>query len=183
MSEITVVQVITGGDRGFPYDSIVQIGYITVDTGTRELGGGELVTIRSDRDDWPQKVREYVGDRITDEELADGLEKDDAVAKVKKDLKGRDATSFEISNTFGRYLSFEPWDLTLETSILPSISFRMPSTVRGMDTSRENLFIDRAYTRYLPDDPLGLGGSRRNALDYARESAMLLLFLREKGLY
>lgn len=183
MSEITVVQVITGGDRGFPYDSIVQIGYVTVDTESDVLDEGTLVTIRSDRDGWPQREREYVGDRVSDEELENGLDMDEAVIKVRSGLRGKDATSFEISNTFGKYLSFEPWDLTLETSILPSISFRLPSTVRGMDTSKENLFIDRAYSRYLPDDPLGTGGKRRDALDYAKESAMLLLFLRRKGLY
>ena len=183
MGRYSVIEIIANGDRGFPYDSVIQIGYVDVDTETGELSDGDIITIKSDADSWSQKERDYVGDSVSEEDLRNGTELAAAVERVKSDLKGKDATSFEIANTFGRYLSFEPWDLTFETSILPSISFRLPSTVRGMDSSKENVYIERAYSRYLRDDPLGLGNRRRDALDYARESAMLLLFLRDRGLY
>ena len=183
MSRISTVQIITNGNRGFPYDSVVQIGSVDVDTESGTLSEGFEVTVRCDTDSWTQEEREYLGDRVSEDDLKNGMPLEDAVGFVKDRLRGKDAASFEIANTFGRYLSFEPWDLTLETSILPSISFRLPSVVRGADTSKENSFLDRAYARYLTDDPLGLGSRRRTAVDYARESAMLLLFLRKKGLY
>ena len=177
VSRISVVQTITDGNRGFPYDRIVQIGVVDVDTDSHDLSDGLLITIRSDIDGWSQAQREYVGGTVSKDDIRNGMELGDAVDLIKNRLNGKDATSFEISNTFGRYLSFEPWDLTHETSILPSISFRLPSTVRGMDTSKENIFIERAHQRYL-------GGSlgtadRKDALDYAKGSAELLLYLRD----
>ena len=182
VSRISVVKVITDGNRGFPYDRIVQIGAVDADTETRIISGEMLITVRSDIDSWTQAQREHVGDSVSEDDIRNGTPLRDAVQAVKDRLRGRDSTSFEISNTFGRYLSFEPWDLTQETSILPSVSFRLPSTVRGMDTSKENMFIDRAYRKYL-DDPLGLSDRKRDALDYAKETAMILFHLRDRGYY
>ena len=48
-----------------------------------------------------------------------------------------------------------------------------------MDTSKENQFIERAHQKYL-GGPLGIA---KNALDYAKGSAELLLYLRDKGHY
>ena len=181
MSEILVIQSVTNGDRGYPYDSVVQLGIASADTDTRSVKDVLRMTIRSDTDSWTQCQREYLGGRVRDDEISAGTELPEAVDTVRRIVRGKDITSFDVSATIGAYLSFEPWDITKDADILPSISSRLPGNMRGTRRFNENLYIDRAYSRFFPDS--AACGGEKDALAYAEESAHILLYLRDRMLY
>lgn len=179
MSEISVIQTITNGEKGYPKDSIVQIGIVSVDMSTSETVGEHLITVKSDTDKWTESQREYLSGRVSEKEIENGLPIDDAVKSLKDIVRGKDVTSYEVSNSFSRYLVFEPWDITHDADILPSISVRVPANLRGRLTFNENTYIERAYTSFVN----GIVPDRPSALDYARMSASVMIFLRKEGLY
>ncbi len=180
-SDISVVEVITNGPDGYPSDGIVQIA-------VTEIGrGGDVVsslfeTVKSDTDRWTQLEREYVRSKVSPEDIANGVDAVTASADLKKVLAGKDVTSFDVSNTFNGYLIYEPWDLTHEVSVLPSVGSRLPGNLRSGRPYSENSRINKAYSSMYPDDEPAVGDGN-TALDYALRTSYIILKMKDAGLY
>jgi len=182
--EVYVIQVISDGPMGFPDDEIVQIGITAVDIGHSDVESVYLSTILSDPDQLSEEKKDYLRTytSLSDDDLRKGIPLDEVYKEVKSLLFGSDATSFNITNTFTKYLINEPWDLTHEVTIMPSVGSRLPSDLYSADASKEKGSIIEAYNRIFPDDPNGIG-SAETALDLALRTSYILLFLRSHDKY
>lgn len=181
--DVYVVQIITSGANGFPDDEVVDIGICGLDLERMEADSVYSMTIRYDVDAWPQEKRDYLAQSgITADMVRSGAASDDVSHDVKELLNGGSAASFDIRNVFYRYMVNEPWDLTKEVSVMPSICSRLPASQRCISPPDENEKILYAYGRMFPDSPADLSEGPR-ALDYALMSSAILMELRKKGRY
>jgi hypothetical protein len=180
-SDALFIEIIADGPEGYPKDGIIQIGIAAADFESGEAESVLFETVSSKRSEWTERHTEYVGTKIGDTDLAAGFPLEDVVRDVKRVLADKVVSSFDISNTFGGYLIFNPWDLTHETSVMPSVCSRIPGGEHGFPAD-ENERITKAYDRMFPDDDHGLSGGK-NALDYALMTAYMAIELRSHGLY
>ncbi|MFA6710447.1 MAG: hypothetical protein WC067_03325 [Candidatus Methanomethylophilaceae archaeon] len=182
--KIYVIQVVSSGPTGFPDDEVVQIGITAVDMAHSDVESAYLSTILSDPDGLSEEKKDYIHacSSLSDDDLRRGVPLDEVCKEVKSLLFGSDVTSFNISNTFTKYLINEPWDLTHEVTIMPSVESRLPSDIYSIDASKEKRSIIDAYDRIFPDDPNGIGNAE-TALDLAIRTSYILLFLRSHGRY
>ena len=182
--DIYVIQIISNGSNGFPKDEIVQIGISAVDLGNDDVESIYFTTVRSNPDEWSDEKKEYLHSisLLSDDDVRNGTLLDEVYKKVKSILSGSDVTSFNIVNTFTKYLINEPWDLTHEVTIMPSVGSRLPSNFYSADISKEKGLIIKAYDEIFPDDVNGIG-SGETALDLALRTSYILLFLRSQNRY
>lgn len=182
--KIHVIQIISSGPTGFPDDGIVQIGISAVDVAHSDVESAYLSTILSNPNELSEEKRDYIRtcSPLSDEDLRGGVPIDEVCKEVKSLLFGSYVTSFNITNTFTKYLINEPWDLTHEVTIMPSVGSRLPSDLYSADASEEKRSIIDAYDRIFPDDPNGIGDAE-TALDLAIRTSYILLFLRSHERY
>jgi len=182
--DIYVIQVISDGPNGFPKDEIVQIGIGAVDLGNNDVESVYFATVKSNPDEWSDEKKEYLhtNSLLSDDDVQNGVSLDEVYKQVKSILSGSDVTSFNIVNTFTKYLINEPWDLTHEVTIMPSVGSRLPSNFYSTDISKEKGLIIKAYDKIFPDDVNGIG-SGETALDLALRTSYILLFLRSQNRY
>lgn len=184
MSSIYVVEVNADGDKGYPDNSVVEVGICRVDTETLDYDSvyGELIA----RD--PLDMGKTSLDNLTDNagidvrELYLGLPEEEVVADVRKILKGQDVACFDVRETFMKYLLNIPWDLTKEAMIMPAVSIRLPG---NLNLNREDPIQNRiaaAYSAFCPGDPAEVGDGRR-ALNLAQMTSEILIKLRKEGRY
>lgn len=181
--DVCVIQVVSDGPDGFPRDEIVDIGICGIDLGRMEVESIYSMVIAHDTSSWGPGKMEYASRYgITDADIARGSPPEDVCMDVKDILRGRSAASFDIRNVFYGYMVNEPWDLTREVSVMPSICSRLPMWRRSSAPSEENSGIRYAYGRMFPDDPMDVKDGMR-ALDHALMSSAILMELRERGRY
>lgn len=179
--DVFVVQIIADGDRGFPDDEVVQIGICAVDLRNEEVESSYFQTIRID--DMPPDKKDFIGKTdVTEYDVSRRISTECAAAEVKGLLAGSEVTSFDISNVFNRYMIYEPWDLTHEVTILPSVRSRLPHNLHSPDHSMENQMIVASYDSIFPDDAFAIGDGR-TALDLALRTSYILIALRKNELY
>jgi hypothetical protein len=75
-----------------------------------------------------------------------------------------------------------PWDITCMAEIMPSISAKMPISLRCKSPEDEPQIIYKAYHRLCKENPASVGRGRR-ATDLAKMSAYLLFHMHGKGKY
>lgn len=182
MDDVYVVELTTTGPSGFPKDDIAEVAVCRMDA-----DGMDFSTVYNDgialdpRDlgkdalDWLQS-----GYGMDPEELYAGSPKERVVDRVQGILYGRECSAYNVNNVFGRYLCFEPWDMTGNATLLPSISLRLPPDMKG-PAGEEHLQIRRAYDALCPDDPAEVGDGRR-AIHMAQMATCVLMVLRRRGL-
>ncbi len=180
---IYVVQTISDGSEGFPYDEILSIGVCAVD-----LDGGDFESVY---DAFVQAEPKYVGKQKLDYAEAQGLDVAqlyvgtplETVAKEFREIvKGQYVTSYDIRQEFTKYLTNDPWDITFEASVLPSISARQPISLRCKYPADEPETIRKAYRRMFRDDPANVG-RERGALALAQMASQIAIALRARGKY
>jgi hypothetical protein len=116
-------------------------------------------------------------------DLADAEPADSVVREVKDILKGGTVTSFDVANVFYRYMIPEPWDMTFEVSIMPSVSSRMPYSLRCREPYEENRAIMRAYAAIYGEEAPLIPSGPATALDLALMTAYIIINLRRQSKY
>lgn len=184
MACIYVIQTLTSGPHGYPYDEIVDIAICSVDL---EAMNYELVysnTVYYDPKILGKTKLDYMSDkhRLEAGVLYAGEPEKKVAEEVMEVIYGKDLACYDGRQEFSRYMTCDPWDITGKAYVLPSISARMPISLKCKDPSDEPEIIRKAYWRLLRNDPAGVKRGRR-AVDLAKMSACLMIHMREKGKY
>lgn len=180
--DVCVVQVVSDGPEGFPKDEVADIGICGIDLDTMEAESIYSMFISYDDTILTDEKKEYLaGNGISVDELKKGAPIGTVCADVKRLLSGRSAASFDIRNVFYRYMVNEPWDLTREVFVMPSVCSRLPRSL-NLSPTEENLAIRNAYHAMFSDDIMDVGDGKR-ALDHALMSSAILMELRKNERY
>lgn len=177
-----MVEIATTGPSGYPRDTVSEIAIC------RMLpDGSDFETVYNDGvaldpRDVGKASLDYMEESygIVPEDLYAGSDIARVASDVQKIIFGKDCTAYNIGNVFGKYLSFEPWNCARNVTMLPSISVRLPSDLKGAPES-EHILIRNAYESICPGDPAMVGEGRR-AIHLVQMAASVLIALRRNGL-
>ena len=180
--DVCVVQVVSDGPEGYPKDGVADIGICGIDLEKMDISSIYSMFVFYDDGALTDEKMKYLADNgISADDLRKGAPIRSVCDDVKDMLNGRTVASFDIRNVFYRYMVNEPWDLTKETTVMPSICSRLPRSL-NLDPSHENAAIRNAYRKIFDDDPMNIGDGKR-ALDHALMSSAILTELRKMERY
>jgi hypothetical protein len=182
--EIFVIQALSTGPDGYPYDEIADIAICVVDLegntyrtvyhnvvyyDPKQLGKTKLDYLSGTGGPYAEEI--YAGD--PEKKVADD---------VLKIIDGGSIAAYEGKQEFGRYMSFDPWGITQRCTVMPSVSAKMPVSLKCRFPSDEPVTIRKAYRRLLRNDPACVGTGRR-AIHLAQMTSELMIHMRGKGKY
>lgn len=184
VKEIFVIEINADGDKGYPDNIVVEVGVCRVDLDTMDFDSiyNDMILLN------PLDVGKTSLDWLTDtagidvRELYLGSLQDEVVSKVKELIKGKEVACFDVGETFGRFLLYEPWDLTKEVTIRSSVSSRMPGNASPTFKTNLQERIGYAYSKICPGDPAAIGNGRR-ALQLAQMTSEIMIRLHKIGMY
>lgn len=179
-----VVEINGDGEKGYPENVVAEIGICRVDPEYKDFDTVYHDVIQLDPMDIGKASLDWLSatSGMDVRELYLGSPVMDVATRVKKILRGNDVACFDIGEVFGKYLLYEPWDLTHEVSVMPSVSRRIPGNASPEPGKTFNERIRYAYSVICPGDPAGIGDGRR-ALDLAQMTSQMIMALRSHGLY
>jgi hypothetical protein len=182
MEDVYVVEIVDTGPRGIPYDTVVQVAACRMFADGEDFDTVYSGCIAREPMDLGKESLDHIEEvyGITPEELYDGDTEEDVAEGLRQAILGKECTSFDVQHTFGRFLSFEPWDTARELTLLPSFSSRIPRGMRPGPNVPAN--IASVYSALCPDDPFSVG-TGRSALDLATMSCGILMRLRRDGMF
>ena len=181
--DVFVLEIISSGPGGYPEDEVVDIGICGIRFEDSRIDSIYSATVRCDTSEWDDtKKNRLISCGISIQEIMHGIPVEDVCARVKDILNNRAVASFDVRNVFSGYMVNDPWDLTKEVSIMPSVSSRLPASMGCRIPSDENVCIRNAYNRVFDDDPMNIKAGE-NALDHALMTSAILLRLRKTGRY
>ncbi|MDR1690822.1 MAG: hypothetical protein LBR42_03120 [Candidatus Methanoplasma sp.] len=182
--EIFVIQAIPSGQDGFPYDEIVDIAVCKVDLGTNEYSTVYHNVIYYDPKQLGKKKLDYLSGKggLFAEEIYAGEPEKKVAEEVMAMIEGKQVAAFDSKQEFGRYMSFDPWNITYKCTVMPSVSAKMPISLKCSTPSDEPVTIRKAYKRLLRNDPACVGAGRR-AVHLALMTSELMIHMRGKGKY
>lgn len=181
MDEVYVVEVAATGPRGVPGDAVAEVAVCRMDADGRDFDTVFSELVSMDPRDLGKDSLDYMSSNygIEPEELYGGIPAREAAGRLQRVIYGKECTSYNVGNAFGKHLSFEPWDCARELTLLPSISMRLDPDLRG-PPEEEHRLIRRAYDRLCPGDPACVGEGGR-AMDLAQMAVSVLMVLRTHG--
>ncbi|MGI6009133.1 MAG: hypothetical protein ACOX8X_03300 [Methanomethylophilus sp.] len=182
---VCVVEAIADGAEGYPYDEILSIAVCRVDLDAGEFDSVFDANIAADPKDIGKRKLDYAESKGLDViQLYDGVPIFEAAAGFKAAVKGQYVTSYDIREEFTKYLTNDPWDITFETHVMPSIMVRQPISLRCKRPEDEPDYIRKAYSRmFRNSDPADVGMDTKGALALAQMAAQILIELRNRGKY
>ncbi|MDR1954780.1 MAG: hypothetical protein LBP82_02360 [Candidatus Methanoplasma sp.] len=182
--EIFVIQALSTGPDGFPYDEIVDIAVCGVDLDKSEYRTVYHNVVSYDPKRLGKKKLDYlsgIGGPFAEEIYAGDPERKVA-EEISLIIDGKSIAAFDARQEFGRYMTCDPWDITYRSSVMPSVSSKMPISLKCRDPSDEPVTIRKAYIRLLRNDPAHIGTGRR-AIHLAQMTSELMIYMRSKGKY
>lgn len=182
MDDVYVVEIATTGPKGTPRDNVAEIAVCRVFADGSDFDTVYNDGVALDPLDLGKEPLDYMQQNygIEPEDLYHGSDESRVASDFQKVVFGHDCTSYNVGAVFGKYLSFEPWDCARNLTLLPSISIRLPSDLKGAP-EQEHVLIRRAYESICPGDPAGVGSGMR-AIHLAQMAASILTSLRRQGL-
>ena len=174
MDDVYVVECATTGDKGFPYNKVVQIAICKMHKDGEDYDTIYDSFISVDPLDIGKEGLDHLQSHygITAETLYAAPDEEYVIKEVFSKLSGTECTSFNVNHTFGKFLCVEPWDLNMELTMLPSISSRL-----DLEFSKD---IQVAYEHYAPGNPMQITG--RTAMDRCLMSLSLMMLLRRNDM-
>ncbi|MFA7341676.1 MAG: exonuclease domain-containing protein [Candidatus Methanomethylophilaceae archaeon] len=183
--DMYVISLVTTGEEGYPQDEVVEVAICGLDTERMDIESVYSSTIFIPAERWTDERRRYVMEHhgLGQEELVEGREVEKVAQEVKGVLQGQVVTSFNVKSDFFGHLLYEPWDLTGEASIAPSINLRSAEACRiPLELRDGGNMLTLTYEAMFPYDPAQVDGGHR-ALDDALRASTILLELRRAGRY
>ncbi len=183
MDGIYVVETAASDPRGLPWGKVLQISVCRVDGDGGFYETAYSGSIQADPLDLGKESLDYISDRygISAESLYLGVPEEEAASRAREILVGKECVSFDVGEVFGRYLSYEPWDLAREVTLLPSVSRFLPAQAM-MLPSEEADPLAKAYEAICPGDPAGVGNGK-GAAERTQMTASVLSALISAGLF
>ena len=180
---IYVVEAIADGAEGFPYDEILSLGVCSVDLDAGQFDSVFDAYICEEPKNIGKRKLDYAESKGLDTiQLFDGLSLEEAASRFKETVRGQYVTSYDIRQEFSKYLTNDPWDITLEAHIMPSIMMRQPVSLKCKRPEDEPDYIRKAYSRMFGrSDPACVGRDPRGALALAQMAAQIMIELRNRG--
>ena len=181
MVDIHVVEIAATGARGMPADAVAEVAVCLLPADGSEFETVFWGRVALDPLDIGKEALDHLESEygITAESLYAGDPEEEVSKCFQEAIYGRECCSYDVGFTFGRFLSFEPWDTAREVEVLPSYHLMLPDTVKGDSVASS---ISAAYSAMFPDDDAGILGEQ-GALKLAQMSASIVQRLREEGLY
>lgn len=182
MDDVHVVEVSVTGSRGVPKDVVAEVAVCRVFSDGRDYDTVYTGSVSMDPRDLGKESLDFLTSNygIDPQDLYFGEDEGTVVENLQRAVFGKECTSFDVNQTFGRFLCFEPWDATRNLTLLPSYSVRLPREARCAEPGEDP--VSYAYERLCLGDPAGVGGGRR-ASDRAQMSACLVMGLRRGGFF
>lgn len=181
--KIYVVETISDGSEGYPYDEVLSIGVCAVDLDAGDFESVYDAIILAEPRYLGKQKRDYAERQGLDiARLYVGTPLETVAREFKAVVKGQYVTSYDIRQEFTKYLTNDPWDITFESQIMPSISSRQPISLRCKYPEEEPDIIRKAYRRMFRDDPANVGRDR-SALALAQMASQIAIELRARGKY
>ncbi|AIZ56561.1 hypothetical protein Mpt1_c06760 [Candidatus Methanoplasma termitum] len=182
--DIFVIQALPTGPDGYPYDEIADIAICKVDlkSGTYQTVYHNIISY--DPKQLGKKKLDYLAavGKIYAEDLYAGDPEKKVTGEVSQMIEGNNVAAYDGKHEFGRYMTYGNWGLTHRTSIMPSVSAKMPISLKCRFPSDEPITIRKAYRRLLRNDPACIGTGRR-AIHLAQMTSELMIHMRGKGKY
>ena len=182
--EIFVIQVLPTGPDGYPYDEIADIAICLVDLESSTYRTIYHNVVCYDPKQLGKKKLDYLSGigGLYAEELYAGDPANKVAEEVSAIIEGNSIAAYDSKQEFGRYMTFSPWGITHRTTIMPSVSAKMPISLKCKYPSDEPVTIRKAYRRLLKNDPACVGTGRR-AMHLAQMTSELMIHMRGKGKY
>jgi hypothetical protein len=182
--EVYVIQALPSGPDGFPYDEIVDIAVCRVDIEKKEYTLVYHNVIYYDPKHLGKKKLDYLSSicGLAAEEIYAGDPEKKVAEEVMSIIDGKNIAAFDGKQEFGRYMAFDPWDITYRSTVMPSVSAKMPISLKCRFPSDEPVTIRKAYRRLLRNDPANVGHGRR-AVHLAQMTSEIMFYMRDKGKY
>lgn len=179
-----MVEVNGDGAESYPDSTVAEIGICSVDLETKDFDTIYHEVIKLDPLDLGKTSLDWLSatSGMDVRELYLGSPVKEVAEHVRKILKGNYVACFDIGEVFGKYLIYEPWDLTHEVSVMPSVYRRLPGNAVKRGDELLNDRIRTAYSAMCPGDPACIGEGRR-ALHMAQMTSEIIIRLRSQGLY
>ncbi|MCQ2070081.1 MAG: hypothetical protein MJZ68_03010 [archaeon] len=180
---IFVIETLFDGAEGYPYDEILSIGVCSVDLDEAVVEPVFEAVIAKEPKYLGKVKLDYAESKGFDVgSLYVGEPEAEVVRKFKEIVKGGYVTSYDIRQEFNKYFINNPWDLTFEAEVMPSIMNRQPISFRCKYPEDEPDIIRKAYRRMFKNDPAGIGKGR-TAMDLAKMASYIAINLRSRGKY
>lgn len=181
MEDLYVVEIAATGPKGMPADAVAEAAVCLLPGDGSEFETVFYGRVMLDPLDIGKDALDYLESEygITAESLYAGDPEEEVAKGLQGAVYGKECCSYDVGFTFGRFLSFEPWDTAREVEVLPSYRLMLPDAVRG-DSAASS--ISAAYSALFPDDDAGIL-EEQGALRLAQMSASIVQRLREEGLY
>ncbi len=181
MDDVYVVQIAATGSKGLPSDAVSQVAVCRMLSDGSDFDTVFFETVSLDPLDIGKDSLDYMSESfgINAEDLYSGMDAESVASGLQKTIYGKECTSYNIGNVFGKYLNYEPWDCTRELTLLPSISMRLDRELKG-PPEQEHQLIRKAYDSLCPGDPAQVG-EKKSALELAQMSVSVLMVLRRAG--
>lgn len=181
MDEVYVVEIAVTGNAGAPRDAVAEVAVCRMLADGSDFDTVFDSTISLDPRDLGKDALDFLSEQygINAEDLYAGEMLPDVVPRLQEIIFGKECTSYNVGAVFGKHLNFEPWDCTRNLTVLPSISMRLETDLKG-PPEMEHMLIREAYEKLCPGDPACVGGGRR-AVHLAQMAVSVLMRLRCEG--
>lgn len=189
--EIYVLDTETTGLYGAPKDVVVDVGITKVSLRKGTVEDAYSSVLGYDVDEWDEYHREAWIFQNTDMTLEMVSEAPDAmkvISDVRRLLKGKNVTAYNIGYDFQKFLYIEPWSMRGLFTECPDIMLaakdvcKLPSQYYGREYRYPKL--DYAYEHIVDGDPAGIHGKQdHRALSDARMASYLMIQMFRDGTY
>lgn len=181
MEDLYVVEIAATGTKGAPSDAVAEVAVCLLPGSGSEFETVFWGRVMLDPLDIGKESLDHLESEygVTAESLYAGDPEEEVVKGLQDAIFGKECCSYDVGFTFGRFLSFEPWDTAREVEVMPSYRLMLPDTVKA-ETAAQS--IAAAYDAMFPDDDAGIL-EEQGALRLAQMSASIVQRLREEGLY
>lgn len=189
--EIYVLDTETTGLYGAPKDVVVDIGItkVSLRKGTVEDVYSSVLGYDVDEwDDYRRKAWIFENTDMTLDMVADAPPAMKVIDDVRRILKDKDVTSYNIRYDMDKFLYQEPWDLRgtfkpcFDIMLAAKDVCKLPSQYYGREYRYPKL--DYAYSNIVEGDPAGINGKQdHRALSDARMASYLMITMFRDGSY
>jgi DNA polymerase-3 subunit epsilon len=189
--EIYVLDTETTGLFGAPKDLVVDIGMTKVNLAEGKVEDAYSSVLGYDVDEWDDYHRNawiFQNTDMTLDMVSDAPPAMKVIGDVRRFLKGKAVTAFNVGYDMGKFLYLEPWSLKgtfkecNDIMLAATDVCKIPSEYYGRKYRYPKL--DYAYAHIVEGDPAGIEGVQdHRALSDARMASYVMIEMYRNGDY